>query len=559
MLATGLSAFVTYQSVAGAKADRFRLQTLRAAEEVGDVMATYFHILRAGAGLFDAADGVTDQKWRRFVAKLDLEKNNPGVQGLGFAEVVPAARAGKRLVDPSGSASKVSASVGHSRDIKTSIVYIEPRDWRNTIALGYDMYSEPVRRAAMEDALNANAPRMTRSVTLLQEEQSAGQKGVLVYVPIFSRDAPLDTLEQRAAGLTGFVYAAFRMQDMFDSAIRQQIPALLQTISVQLLDGPSSQGGSLLFDSLGAATRSAEAQVARPDLTMARMVTHAGQSWELQFAVRPNYTTPMERWLPWFVVAGGTVISLLITGIAGAMATARMREMETMRALEHEVTVRKSAQQALQQANHEVRISNQELVHRVKNMMAVVSSIATQTARYTPDPDDFNTVFRERLAALGRVHDFLKPNPVFRPDLKSLLPEILAPYIHSTREALHLNGPSVEISQSTAVMLSLVVNELAANSVRHGAWSRASGSVDFAWQIGNDASDVPSVVFQWRERGGPTVTVSPKRGFGSNVLTFSIERVLRGKIERRFPPSGFECDWSIPLRHGEQEGPTREF
>lgn len=551
LLASGLASWVTYRSTITTQQTRFDLLSRRVAEEVGNIMAPYSLILRAGAGLFSAQRNVDAERWRQFVTTIDPQRNYPGIQGLGFSRVVKATEIDTHTAQMRTSWPDYELRPKGPRNVYTSIDFLEPRNWRNDRAVGYDMYSEPTRREAMDEARISGSPRMTHALTLLQETDQDRQKGVLLYMPVYETSGPVAAANAEAqTPLMGYVYAAFRLQDLFKSNIRSQWPTLLSDVSLRVYDKPESAGGELLFDSLQA--ESASPGLAEPTPKLATRIPRdvAGRTWELSITARDSFFSPWEAALPWLVLGGGVAISLLVSGIAGTMAVARKQAIEAQLVLEDEVRTRKAAQAALEKSNRDVLISNQELVHRVKNMMAVVSSIATQTARYTPNPAEFNAIFRERLTGLGRVHEFLKPNPGFRPDLAELVPEILAPYAGPNSKQLVLDGVSIAVSQSNAVLLSVVINELASNAVRHGAWTSTTGVVTFGWSIVTSGDAGTRIDFRWVERGGPAVTTPARQGFGTNVLRFSVEQGLKGTFATYFEPDGLVCEWSVPYVAG---------
>lgn len=540
---TALATWATYRAVASTAARQFENETATISNTISNVMRTYVQILRSGAGLFNVKRDVSRENWSTFIASLDLPGNFPGVQGIGYAEVIPGDKLQEHI-----SAQRRDGRPDYDvrppgqRDPYTSIIYLEPQDVRNVAAIGFDMHSEPTRREAMDLARDSQSVQMTRHVTLVQEIDGDVQPGVLVYVPVYAAGANTTTVEGRRAGLKGYVYAAFRMHDLFAKSLLVLNPRALQFIEVRIFDAPKEKGGHLLFDST-------DKPVTRSTFRKARTMEIAGQKWALEFVPRPDLDNSINWWQPYAVALIGSIISGLIASIAATLAVSRDRAVEAQAVLEQEVSMRKRAQE-------QERIANRELIHRVKNMMAVVASIASQTSRYTPNPAQFNVVFRERLAALGRVHDMLKPNPAFQPDLKTLLLEVLQPYAAYRASSLSCHGPEVELPQNEAVMLSLVINELGTNATKYGAWSLPGGTVELSWTVEKAADGDPDqVTMVWKERGGPQVVAPTHKGFGSNVLKFAVQRGLKGSLDSSYEPDGLRCTISFPL--AEAAGPAQ--
>lgn len=535
LASTGLAAWVTHRSSAFALSKQFELATLRVTDELVRVMATYEHTLRAGAGLFNASTSVSAEQWGHFASGLDLDRTFPGIQGYGYAEMLP---------DSSGERGEAATApapteAGHAR---TAIVYLEPSNWRNRRAIGFDMYAEPVRHAAMAAARDTGEPRLSRRVTLVQETSENTQPGVLMYMPVY-RGEP-GNLEERRQYITGWVYAAFRMTDLVDKAVRPHLPELLEGIAILVLDAESERGGEIIY------ATGADAAGKRRALSSSRTRELAGQRWELRFTALPAFQSRGGGPSPLVVAGLGSLISLAITAIAATLVAARAAAEAARRDLAIEVATRTDAQRQLQ-------VANQELVHRAKNTLAVVSAIAAQTARFSPDPAEFVSAFRERLAGLGRVHDHLKSTSSIAADLRELLYEILKPYVDLRPETLSLEGPPFPIGSQEALMLSLVVNELATNAVKHGAWSIPQGHVTFSWRSTPSAGGW-RVEMRWVERLGPPVQQPQRRGFGSNVLKFAIERGLRGSFATAYEAEGLTCTLSFPLSPAPGPGAQRE-
>jgi PAS domain S-box-containing protein len=192
-----------------------------------------------------------------------------------------------------------------------------------------------------------------------------------------------------------------------------------------------------------------------------------------------------------------------------------------------------------------------ELEHRIKNILATVSAIASQTLRDT-DLATARGLFDQRLQALGRAHDLLNRTRWTAASLGNVVAAALAPF---AREQVQADGPELLIGPRRALSLALAVNELGTNAVKYGALSCESGRVTVGWErSGTDAGAV--LVWSWTERGGPEVVPPERRGFGR----FLLERVLAadfcGSVRIEFAPGGVRfvltCPWPMP------EDATRE-
>ena len=520
-----------------------------------DAMRSYQQVLRAGAAAVNAMPSLTRDQWHKFVRDLAPDDFYPGIRGIGYVKrlqrteieafVEEQRRAGRPdyRFHPEG-----------ARDVYTAIVYLEPDDWRNQRAVGYDMFSEPRRREAMEKARDSGRPALSRKITLMQETGEDVQPGTLVFMPIFRDGRIPDTVAERRAALVGYVYGAFRMKDFITRVVATNQPATFQNLHVAVYDGTDAEEKDLLFDDRMLTTNSATQSPPferEPRFYDRRTIKVAGNDWTIIAGSTPALDDTIDRRLAWMVLFAGTLIGLLIAGNFASLAYAGNRYNIAQQRLSAEVVERKRAQD-------EAQFANRELIHRVKNMLAIITAIASQTARYSATVGEFNKSFRERLTALARVHDMLRPDPAHAPDLRGFCQEVLAPYCAHRADALGLEGPVVVLTRNEAVLLSLLINEFATNATKYGAWSVPSGAVSLTWRH-EDSSEPPEVHMVWQERGGPPVTEPTKSGFGTNVMKFSIERGLRGRITTSFAVDGIRHDVHFPrvdaMQDAEQEDP----
>ena len=180
-----------------------------------------------------------------------------------------------------------------------------------------------------------------------------------------------------------------------------------------------------------------------------------------------------------------------------------------------------------------------ELNHRVKNILAIVQSIATQTVRNTGSLDGFKETFGGRLRALSVAHDVLTKTRWGGVEVTQLLKEIMSPY----RERVSIEGPPLVMSSQSIVPLSMVLHELMTNAAKYGALS-SSGHILLTWQ----KSEAPATVqMVWQEEGGPRVAGGTRRGFGTKLIERVMSYDLEGSAGLDFQPSGLVCTLSFPI------------
>lgn len=186
-----------------------------------------------------------------------------------------------------------------------------------------------------------------------------------------------------------------------------------------------------------------------------------------------------------------------------------------------------------------------ELSHRVKNTLAIVQSISSQTLRQSETLTEFKLAFEGRLYALARVHDLLVSENWTGARLGELVRRTMEP--HGLKDRIHIAGPSFNVTPEAGVAMAMVLNELATNAVKYGALSGENGHLEVSWHVAAKA-DGPWVVLEWTESGGPPVTAPARRGFGSTLIERSIGHQLGGNAALSFRAGGLHCDLSFPLR-----------
>ena len=180
-----------------------------------------------------------------------------------------------------------------------------------------------------------------------------------------------------------------------------------------------------------------------------------------------------------------------------------------------------------------------ELNHRVKNILAIVQSVAAQTVRSTPSLESFSAAFSGRIKALSIAHDILTQTRWIGIGLNELLAEVLAPYRLAGEDRLSIEGPPVLLPAGAVMPLSMAVHELATNASKYGALSGPQGKVVIRWQLQSEGR--PNVELNWTEEGGPIVERPPATGFGTTLIERTIAYDLDGKSELAFPPEGLRC------------------
>ncbi len=177
----------------------------------------------------------------------------------------------------------------------------------------------------------------------------------------------------------------------------------------------------------------------------------------------------------------------------------------------------------------------EELNHRVKNTLAILQSIATQTFRSASRAE--REKFEGRLGALAEAHNLLSTAKWQGSDVQDVVGRVLQPYLLNNPERFRAFGPRVPLSPRPAVVLSMIVHEMATNAAKYGALSNDTGTVTLDWEILDEGSG-RKLRMIWTEAGGPPVTAPVQRGFGSRLIERSVRDQLGGEATVDFLPPG---------------------
>lgn len=310
-----VSTFAVWRYITGAveaqQRERFSDVTRGHRDDLRARLALYSAMLRAGRGFIEALErDPSAREFRAFVVPLDLERR-PGIQGVGWSKALRPEEVGAHVA-----AERAAGRPGYGvwpegpRALYSSIVHLEPADWRNRRAIGFDMYSEPRRREAMSRAADTGELAATRRVELVQEAGTERQPGFLIYLPVYA-GRPADVAARRAA-LRGWIYAPFRVVDL----LRAIGPT--GAVDVAVYDGAEPSPAALLYQTSGDAFE-------RPSRASTERFEIAGNTWTLRYAAGATFASRWERILPKGTLASGLVLAALLFWMTRNEARARRR------------------------------------------------------------------------------------------------------------------------------------------------------------------------------------------------------------------------------------------
>lgn len=320
---------------------QFQMLGEKVTEAISKRLRDHEQILLGGAGLFDAVENVSREQWRTYVERLLLPDRYPGIQGVGFSQAIPQAERDAHVAHMRAQGyPDYDIHPPGQRELYTSIVYLEPFLRRNLAAFGYDMYSEPTRRRAMQRAAQLGETSITGKVTLLQETHGKVQAGVLLYVPVYRPSAPLTTPEQRMQALRGFVYSPYRVEDLMRGILR----AADLPLALHIYASPGEEPEHLLY----ASSEAPEPGSAR--FSQLQQLELYGQTWTLRMDSRPEFDERFHS-NEALVFGLGLGLSLLVFFLTSSLALRHSRAQ----ALANEMT------RHIRQSKHDLRLSEERL------------------------------------------------------------------------------------------------------------------------------------------------------------------------------------------------------
>jgi diguanylate cyclase (GGDEF)-like protein/PAS domain S-box-containing protein len=312
---TGLLWHVSVQLVEDRTEARFETQSLQLRTAIKERLLNYEQVLAGSVGLFSVAGELTREDWRQYVERVDIDRYYPGIQGIGFSRRVAGSDAAAHIesVRADGPADYLIYPDG-TREEYFPVVFLEPATSRNGRAFGFDASVDPVHRLAMERARDYARPAMTGKVVLVQENVDDEQAGFLMYLPVYQEGGTPASQSDRRALLEGYVFSAFRMNNLFDGIVGLISPFL----DVRIYDKNDALQNDLMYGSnLGSLDNDFSFE-------MTQNIEHGGRTWLLQTRSTPAFDYLASDPRPMIVASAGSLVSLLLFAFALVMIRSRL-------------------------------------------------------------------------------------------------------------------------------------------------------------------------------------------------------------------------------------------
>ncbi len=298
---------------------RFNGQVDETITKINDRVNIYINVLDGAKGLFAASESVERSEWKAYIGSLEIEKNYPGIQGIGYSVFIQPENLEQHIeeIRAQGFPDYTIRPEGE-RDIYSSIIYLEPFDIRNQQAFGYDMFQQSIRKAAMEQARDTAEARASGKITLVQEIDEDVQPGFLIYIPYYQNGKQSSTLSERRENIVGYTYSPFRARNFIEGIIGEEG---IENIGLTVFDGITQDEESTLYSD----------HIQKINNSTPRFVKHhtlyvAGRPWTVTFESTADYgETFYSKVAPILIILAGIIVSLLISLTIFILLSSRQR------------------------------------------------------------------------------------------------------------------------------------------------------------------------------------------------------------------------------------------
>jgi diguanylate cyclase (GGDEF)-like protein/PAS domain S-box-containing protein len=346
-----ISLSVSYQLWKSAQSEKelglqteFNFTVLDAGRRIEQQMLGYEKLLSGVQGFFAASAKVDRSEFRAYVNSLNFKKNYPGIQSLGFTLLLPGEKKDQHIASVRNEGfPEYSIRPEGLRDTYTSLVYIEPFSGRNLQAFGYDTYTDPVRRAAMERARDTGLSSISARIKLVQETGAQVQAGFLMWLPVYRNGAAHHTVFERRGNLIGWVGASFRMDDLMASIFDRSD----NKIDIEIYDGKEVSDQTIMHD---ADNEHHHDRTSASRFQTIRLLDIAGHQWTMVISSLPAFEQRLHDEKPALIAWGGLTVSILLTLITAIMVYGRSLALQSAQAFKRELAERRRAEAGMRLA-----------------------------------------------------------------------------------------------------------------------------------------------------------------------------------------------------------------
>ena len=509
MLLTLLSVWAIEQVEAQRRQAQARAATSVVASALDRRAHSYISYMRAGTILLGLKHQPSREDFVAVAGGMLDDAEYHGQQGIGWVTVLTPAQVPafeKRMRAKGSPGYTVYPAPDPARPLVTPLTYIAGMNALNISALGFDAYSDPLRRTTMERAMATHQLTASGPVKLKIASGAEAWQGFIFYMPVYVRG--------HGNRPSGFISAPFNAGAFLASVIALE---KIEGLEVGIYDGAVAPDRVI-------------ARIVPPGrhgrATVEQMLPLGGRQMIVAVTVPEGELSRTS----WVALVLGTAIAVLLAAVARIVSRKAEEDRASLMWLREQVSIRASL--------------TRELNHRVKNTLANVLSLIALTKRRATSLDQFVEGLQGRIRALSATHDLLTESEWGPAALRKVVEAELAPYLQGADLAVRLTGPDVELAPNDALSLGLALHELATNASKYGALSVPDGRVEVNWVMIEDAT----CRLNWRETGGPPVSPMRGRGFGTDLIEKIVAHELGHEVDLDFATTGVRCTLYVPVR-----------
>lgn len=359
LISTSLFTYFIHSTIQANQKIKFEAKSNQISDAIHDRFSIYVSALYGGRGLFEASVFVDRNEFKEYVSSLNIQENYPGIQGIGFSLYIPNAelQAHEEVIQQEGFPDYTVRPPGVRAEY-TSIIYLEPFDVRNRQAFGFDMFQETTRNEAMSRARDTGDAALTGKVTLVQEIDQDVQAGFLVYVPVYKKDMPTETVEERQRALFGYVYSPFRMNDFMKGIDSSD----LKYVNVEVFNSNGDFGESnRMFGKIGKSE----------SLIKIETFIFGGNTWTIRYSTDPNFEIDaIYRYTPLMVALAGGLLSFALFFLVYSVKTQQYRALAMAKSITKDLEKRTKENEKIRV---DLEITNKHLEENSKNLAEKVA------------------------------------------------------------------------------------------------------------------------------------------------------------------------------------------
>lgn len=557
---------------------RFDHLVERAQTEISLRMRIYEDVLRGAASLFAASDYVTQEQWRKYALSVAIHDRNPGILGMGFIERVSKSDKDDFEKELSSGRRKPKYHIypPGEREEYWAVKFIEPRH-RNLSTLGFDIGTDPHERLAAVESMDTGKSKLTMRMPLKQET-GPDLPGFTMFIPVYHKDMPTSTPEERKEALHGWIYAPFISQTFLTQLLDG---ADLSDIDMEIYEGENRNQNSLLFDSDPDHEGVRMSRV--PVFAKTQRVNVLGHPWTLYAVSRKSYEGLISGTQSLLVLAGGVVFSFCLFFVLYSVLYTRNQAV----ALANDMTVglKRARDAAVEASQHKSRfLAN--MSHEIRTPINGISGMADLLLNMplTEEPRKYAQAIKQSvgnlLGVINSILDFSKiesgkmelESVPF--DLRALLEDLeLAVRPQAERKGIFFktdvpsdlaNAVVGDPSRVRQILLNLLGNAVKFTSrggvvLQLSQKSTSAGRVLLTFEIADTGIGIPKEALGKLFEPFTQADSSTTRRFGGTGLGLSISRelarLMNGTITAKSEEGkGSTFTFMLPIEVGESEG-----